>query len=335
MDRATLAPYSGMLPGLIAGHYEVRESHIDLPALCARAGVDFVQEEAVALDLEGRRVLTAQGETHDFDLLSIDTGSTPPLDAIEGARRHAIPVKPVEAFLATIEQRLPRLRRDPGQGFAVIGAGAAGFEVVLALEHRIRDAGTKFRLVAETPQILPGFPAGVRRHAERRLREQGVEVRTGARVCAVDDSGIVLANGEHLAARHVVVVTGAAPAAMYRSSGLATDAGGFVAVHSSLRSCSHPFVFASGDAAAVLEHPRPKAGVFAVRQGPPLTRNLRRALQHRPLVPFVPQRQALALISTGRRHAIASRDGFVVAGDWVWRWKDWIDRRFVARFNPS
>jgi selenide,water dikinase len=338
IDRAALAPYSGMLPGLIAGHYGVRESHIDLTALCAWARIDFVQDEAVALDADRRIVVTAQGAAHAFDLLSIDTGSTPPLDAIRGARAHAIPVKPVGAFLAAIGKRLGTLAQHPREAWAVIGAGAAGFEVVLALEHRLRTqaGGSRaalVRLVAESDAILPGFPDRVRRHALRRLREQGIQVHTASPVYEIDAEGLTLESGERLPARHAVLVTGAAAAPMYRTSGLATDAQGFIAVDATLRSLSHAAVLACGDIAAVVSHPRPKSGVYAVRQGPPLTANLRRALAGERLRPFVPQREALALLSTGRKHAIASRGGFTVQGDWVWHLKDRIDRRFVERFG--
>jgi selenide,water dikinase len=338
IDRAALAPYSGMLPGLIAGHYGVDESHIDLAALCAWAGITFVQEEAVELDLERRIVVTDPGGRYPFDLLSIDTGSTPPLDAIRGAREHAIAVKPIDAFLAAIDRRMLELARQPGQALAVVGAGAAGFEVALALEHRLRglvggNHAATFRLVADTATILPGFPKRVRRHAERRLHEQNIVVHSASRVRMVEREGLVLDNGERLPADHVVLVTGAAPSPIYRQAGLATDERGFIAVDATLRSVSHPAVFACGDVAAVIAHPRPKSGVYAVRQGPPLTNNLRRALEHAPLRAFVPQRETLALLSTGRKHAIANRDGFTVQGDWVWRWKDRIDRRFVQRFG--
>ncbi|MPZ42275.1 MAG: hypothetical protein GEV05_02520 [Betaproteobacteria bacterium] len=338
IDRAALAAYSGMLPGLIAGHYSVADSHIDLAALCAWAGVAFVQEEAVSLDLERRIVTTAEGGRHEFDLLSIDTGSAPPLDAIRGAREHAIAVKPIDAFLAAIDRRIAQLAQQPGPALAVIGAGAAGFEVVLALEHRLRmraggNHAATFRLIAESETVLPDFPQRVRRHAERRLREQGIVVHTAPAVCTVERESVVLASGKRLPAHHVVLVTGAAPAPMFRHAGLATDERGFIAVDATLRSVSHSDIFACGDVAAVLAHPRPKSGVYAVRQGPPLTDNLRHALQGAPLCPFVPQREALALLSTGRKHAIANRDGFTVQGDWVWRWKDRIDRRFVQRFG--
>jgi selenide,water dikinase len=338
IDRRPLAPYSGMLPGLIAGHYSVRESHIDLAALCRWAGVEFVQAEAVAIDLDRHTVITAPGGTHGYDLLSIDTGSTPPLDAIAGAREHALAVKPIDSFLAAMERRLPQLARKPGASLAVIGAGAAGFEVVLALQFRCcarfgRRTSPTFKLVADGDTILPGFPERARRIAERRLREQGIELHAGSAACVVDAAGLRLASGTHVPADQIVLATGAQAPPLYRESGLQTDAKGFIAVDAALRSRSHRAVFACGDIAAVLEHPRQKSGVFAVRQGPPLTRNLLRTLQGKPPLPFVPQREALALLSTGRKHAIAVRSGYTLEGAWVWRWKDCVDRSFVRRFG--
>ncbi|RPI47249.1 MAG: FAD-dependent oxidoreductase [Betaproteobacteria bacterium] len=340
MSTRWLTPYSGMLPGFIAGHYTHAQSHIDLAALCEAARVRFIEEEACAVDLARREVVGVSGGRHCYDLLCVDTGSTPPLDRVPGAAAHAIPIKPVDRFIDAIDGLTVRAHQLAGRTIAVVGAGAAGFEVVMALDYRIRSRiGRKpqprLLLLTDARQILPEFPPRVRRLAERILDRQGIRVHVRAHAAEIDASGIRLANGARLDAEHVIFVTGAAAAPMYARSGLQTDARGFIAVNPGLQSLSHPEVFACGDIASMLDHPRPKAGVFAVRQGPALIRNLRRALAGEPPLPFHLQRHYLVLLSTGGKHAIATRNGWTVHGKWVWRWKDWIDRRFVGGFRPS
>lgn len=340
MSAARHTPYSGMLPGLVAGHYTRDEAHIDLAALCAAAGATFIEERACAIHPVRSRIESTTGAQHEYDVLSLDTGSVSPLARVEGAREHAVPVKPVDAFLRAID----RLDEDVAAGttasIAVVGAGAAGFEVVLAIEHRLRTlriARPKpaLHLVTEATTILAEFPARVRRLGMRALNAHGVTVHVDRRVAAVTAEGLRLDDGTTLRAAPVFFVTGAEPTKMYRTAGIATDAQGFVAVHPTLQSVSHPNIFACGDVASVADHPRPKAGVFAVRQGPPLTENLRRALGSEPLQPFTPQRRYLVLLSTGDKHAIATRNGLAVQGKWVWRWKDHIDRSFMNGFLPS
>jgi len=338
MSSTHLTAYSGMLPGYVAGHYTREESHIDLAALCAVCGVRFIEREADALNLTARAVLDRHGERHAYDLLSVNTGSTPPLHTIEGADRRTIAVKPVDRFIAALERWDANDAAGPGRTVAVVGAGAAGVELVLALDHRLRRKLPPvqpfvLRLVTDAPRILDEFPARARTLVEQILRRQGIDVQTAARVERVDAAGIALASGVRIEADAVILTTGASPHPMFARSGLQTDARGFIAVSAGLQSLSHPKVFACGDVAAVLAHPRPKAGVFAVRQGPPLVRNLRRALAGAPPVSFVPQRRYLVLLSTGGRHAIAIRNGLTLHGAWAWHWKDWVDRRFVARFD--
>ena len=340
MSTRRLTPYSGMLPGFIAGHYSHTQSHIDLAALCEAAGVRFIEEEACALDLVRREIAGEAGGRYSYDLLSVDTGSTPALDLVPGAAAHAIPIKPVDRFIDAIDRLTARAHQLVGRTIAVVGAGAAGFEVVLALDYRIRarigrKPQPRLLLVTDTQQILPEFPPRVRRLAERILERQGIRVHVRSLAVEIDANGIRLEGGARLDAEHVILVTGAAPAPMYAHAGLQVDSNGFIAVNPGLQSLSHPEIFACGDIASVLDHPRPKAGVFAVRQGPGLTRNLRRALAGEPPLPFGPQRHYLALLSTGSRHAIATRNGCTVHGEWVWRWKDWIDRRFVAGFRTA
>jgi len=173
----------------------------------------------------------------------------------------------------------------------------------------------------------------VQRRFGQHLKARGVHVHTGADAAEVTPGAITTADGTTIELDEVLWVTAAGAPTWLRDTGLDVDEAGFIRVHDTLQSTSHADVFAAGDIAAVVNHPRPKAGVFAVRQGPPLYRNLRRVLVGRPARPFSPQRAFLVLISTGDKYAVAAKWGWSVEGRWVWKWKDWIDRRFMRKFN--
>ena len=335
------APYSGMLPGLIAGHYAFDDAHIDLGPLARFAGARLFHAEAVGLDLERRTVLCRHRPPVPYDVLSIDTGIAPKLD-VAGAPEHAVPVKPIGGLVARWKRLEQRVRSSSRRlRVATVGAGAAGVELTLAIQHALasgapRDGGRfplpEFHLFGAAPTILPTHNKGARRRFSRVLAERGVEVHLDARVTHVAAGRLEVAAGESFDVDEVIWATEAAPPRWPAEAGLAVDDAGFIAVEATLQSASHAGVFAAGDVAAVLGHPREKAGVFAVRQGAPLEANLRRALTGEPLRPFSPQRRFLSLISTGDRYAVGSRGRLSAEGAWVWRWKDWIDSRFMRRF---
>ena len=340
--RDVHTPYSGMLPGLIAGHYSYDEAHIDLRRLAVFASARFIRDEVVRLDPDRRRLYFRNRPPIPYDLLSLNIGSTPGMRDIPGAEEFAVPVKPISNFLPrwnALLNRVEKLNETPSIG--VVGAGAGGVEITLAMQHRIRrrfasrgrQADPVMHLFGATAEILPTHNARVRRKFVRILAERGVRVHRASPVTAVTADGLRIENGWTGSFHEVVWVTKASAAGWLAASGLATDKQGFVRVDESLRSVSHPNVYAAGDVAAVEAHPREKAGVFAVRQGPPLEANLRRALRGKAARPFQPQKRFLSLISTGDRYAVASRGSWSVEGAWVWRWKDWIDRRFMGKYH--
>jgi len=332
------AVYSGMLPGWIAGHYTRDEYHIDLVRLTRFAHGRFIRSECTGIDPEARRVSCADGTTLPYDVVSLDTGTQSPVHDTPGATEHALPVKPVEHFAPAWDEI--RNRTVGGQAprrIAVVGGGAAGVEVLLAMQCRLRmlapSAEIGFELASETTSLLPTHNDKVRAIFMRVLGRRGVTLRLGRAVERVDAGMLRLRGGGSVEADAIVWATGASAPPWPRSAGLATDERGFVRVNECLQSVSHPQVFAAGDIASVDEHPRPKSGVFAVRAGPPLAENLRRTLRGERLVAWKPQREALALISTGDRYAVASRGNLALEGKWVWRWKDRIDRRFMQRYR--
>ncbi len=339
VTRDLHTPYSGMLPGYVAGHYAFDDAHIDLLPLARRAGARVIHAEACGLDADRRQLAIAGRPPLGYDLLSINIGSRPTFAAEVEADPRQFAVKPVDRFIEAWQRLECRLRDDAGEiRVAIVGAGAGGVELALALDHRARHLDGRrgqLRIVLcnDREQILASHNPRVRRIFERILRQRGIELRHRFRALEFGDAELRDESGHAIAADAVIWVTHASPAPWLRESGLELDDAGFVRVAPTLQSLSHAEVFAAGDIAAVAGYPRPKSGVFAVRQGLPLARNLRRVVEGRSPLEFRPQRQFLSLISTGDRYAVASRGRWAFAGRWWWRLKDRIDRKFVRRFG--
>jgi selenide,water dikinase len=344
VTRDLETPYSGMLPGVIAGLYSEEEAHIDLLRLTGVTGARLIHAEAIGLDRARKRVLLSGRPPIAYDLLSIDVGITPALAQIAGAAEHGIAVKPIGSFLRKFAVLRERCRAPQGpRRVAVIGGGAGGVELLLSVRTHLladvraegRDAsGFSFALVTDG-EILATHDPKVRESFRRAFAVRGIELYEHQQARAVTPSAIELAGERTVAADAVLVTTGAAAPSWFRDTGLALDRDGFLAVGPSLQTLDDPDVFGAGDCATLVETPREKAGVFAVRGGPPLARNLRRRARGEPSKPWRPQRRHLALISTGERYAIASRGPFKTEGAWVWTWKDWIDRRWMRMYQDA
>lgn len=324
------AAYSGMLPGHVAGHYPRAALQIDLVRLARHAGARLILGRAVAIDRAARRVIVPGRAAIAYDIASIDIGITSAMPAIPGFSEHAVPVKPLDgfadrwqAFCAAATGSAPRV--------AVIGGGVAGMELALAAAHRLGRGARVTVIEAASPlaALGRGAAAALLAHA-RRL---GVTVTGNAPVTAVEAGAVILADGRRIAADFILGTAATFPAPWLAETGLALDQG-FVRVTPFLQSPTDPAIFAAGDIAHLDHAPRPKAGVFAVRQAPVLLHNLTVALAAQGAMRrFRPQRDYLKLISTGARGAVADKWHLPLDGAWLWRWKDRIDRRFMARFT--
>src|SRR5215813_4566769 len=335
ISRDVETPYSGMLPGYVAGHYSFEECHIDLGRLARFAGARLIRDEAVGLDRAGRFVMCRAHPPIRWDLLSIDIGSAPRRDDVPGAAEHTIAVKPIAHFAARWEALLARAQKMPRLRLAVVGGGAAGVELALSADHRLdtlcRGAVEVTLLTREG--LLPSHNSRVRRIFERILAEREIAVLTGSDIVRVEPGTLISADGRRIPFDEALWVTEAGAACWLAETGLPLTAGGFIAIDETLRSIGDTSIFATGDVATMVAHPREKAGVYAVRQGPPLAANLRRALAGKRPRRAVPQRRGLALIGTGDKHAVASRGPFAAYGASWWQLKDWIDRRWMRRYR--
>jgi selenide,water dikinase len=301
--------YSGMLPGVLAGHYRRAQAQIDVATLAERAYVEFEPAKVRELDTQRRQAVLEDGRRLPYDLASINAGSL--VDTSLPGAEHALPVKPFDEFLS-------RLRI--AERVAVVGAGIAGAELAMALRHR----GAMVTLFSEQPTLAARIV--------KQLRRREVDYRPGMPATAIEPGPVVIAGTARQEFDLVLLTTGAASMPWLRACGLATDERGFVRVHPTLQSVSHAEIFALGDCATIESSPHPKSGVYAVRHGEALAANLRRLFAGAPLEPYRPQKKALLIVTCGARYAIAMRGAWSAQGRAMWWWKNQIDRRWVRSF---
>ncbi|MBL4821230.1 MAG: selenide, water dikinase SelD [Gammaproteobacteria bacterium] len=346
ITRDVHTPYSGALPGFIAGIYDHDDIHIDLRPLAHMAGAVLIQEEISNLDLENKRVICAKRPPIRFDILSLNIGSLPDATKIPGATEFAIGVKPMDVFLARWDEvknsAVQALKRGESYSIAIVGGGPASVELAFSSQHAINwAAGIKkhtssrlqIKIITADSQLMKFHNKRVKDFTRRELESRAVELYFDHRVEAFQANTIICEGLQSISADTIFYATGASIPQWPAQSGLATNDQGFIAVNTFLQTLSHPYVFACGDAASTEGHPRPKSGVYAVRQGMPLAKNIIRFATGKKLKPFVPQKNALALIYTGDRKAIASKNKRFFKGRWVWAWKHKIDMDFMKKYR--
>ena len=338
-------PYSGMLPGFIAGHYSEQQCHIDLRKLCESTQTRLFQGTVNNIDFDSQRVYCDNRPPVRFDWLSINTGSQPALNSIDGADTVGIAVKPIKQFIddwqnlqAALAERVKHAASPIN--IAVVGGGAAGIEVLLCMQYRLQETlgpqadKIQFRLLSSSAELLPSHNSRVRRLVKKLLLQRKVKCLLGQRVTKAQPRQLILDNGSTVDVDEVVWTIHAGSPEWPKLAGLACDNKGFISVNHFLQSSSHSQVFAAGDIAHFADKPLPKSGVYAVRAGKILAQNLHRAINNKPLKRYRPQRHFLSLLMTGDQQAIASRGRFGFQSAWLWRWKDRIDRQFVDQYTP-
>lgn len=337
LDRAE-AVYSGMVPGFVAGDYAAHELEIDVVPLARRARARVVLAAATRVDPEARRIELEGRAPLAYDVASLDVGSSVRGLELPGVGEHALATRPIRDFVDRLDARLSEAgsAADGKLRVAVVGGGAAGLELAFGLRARLAAAGRPAELCvfSDAAELLPGHPPRAARRARREAERRGIGVHCGARVEAVEKDSLRIAGEAPAPCDLAVWATGAAPTQLLSASPLPRDAAGFARVRDTFQVLGHDDLFAVGDCASLDAHPWvPKAGVYAVRAGPVLDANLRARLGGARLRRYRPQRDFLALLNLGGGEALGVKWGAVAAGPRVFRLKDWIDRRFVRRFQ--
>ncbi|WP_299813331.1 selenide, water dikinase SelD [uncultured Jannaschia sp.] len=327
------APYTGMLPGHVAGHYDRDALDIDLVRLARFAGARLIDGAVTGIDAGARGVIVAGRGRIEYDVASLDVGIHSDMPDLPGFAEHGTPAKPLDLFARGWRAHLAAAREGAAADVAVIGGGVAGVELAMAMAHALRTADIPARVtVLEAAPDLTGCGARARRLLRDAMTRLGVTLRTGVEVAAIHADRVALAGGETIPAVFVTGATGARPHPWLAQSGLPVHEG-FVRVGPTLAVEGHDDLFAVGDCTHLTHAPRPKAGVYAVRAAPVLHRNLRAALTGGPARAYRPQRTYLKLVSLGGKRAVAEKAALALAAPWLWRWKDRIDRRFMAKLR--
>lgn len=322
------APYTGMLPGHVAGHYTRAELDIDLVRLGRFAGAQVIDGKVDAIET-GRAHVDGRGWV-PFDVASIDIGIHAEMPEIPGFAAHAVGAKPLDRFATAWRAHREAAAAGAPGDTAVIGGGVAGAELALAMAHALRDTGARITLIERAP-ALTGVSDRVRARLMRALSDTGVAVHFEAEVIEIQPHQIVLKQGV-VPSHFTTGAAGARPHPWLAQSDLPLE-NGFIKVDPQLRVLGRETLFGAGDCIHMAHAPRPKAGVFAVRQAPVLHHNLRAALAGRPLRAYRPQRSYLKLISLGAQSAVAQKGPLALSAPWLWRLKDKIDRDFMTRLT--
>jgi selenide,water dikinase len=330
------ALYSGMVPGFVAGQYQARDLSIDARRLAHEAGAQWVLSRVTHVDPETHSIQCEDGSALSYDLASLDVGSTVAGAELPGVREHAISTRPIAGLVSSAEALLRHARSVRGHPFrlVVVGAGAGGVELACCFQQRLQREGVspvRVQLLDAGDRLLEGAHRRLRARATRAMVSREIDFQFGAEVRAVEKGRLALASGETLAFDALVWAAGAA-AHSFLSDGLPVDERGFVRVRPTFQVVGHDDLFAVGDCASFESAPLAKAGVYAVRAGPVLDANLRAGLRGEALAPYRPQRDFLTLLNLGDGSALGGKWGWTFQGRWAMRWKDRIDRRFMARY---
>ncbi|MGE3807141.1 MAG: selenide, water dikinase SelD [Gemmataceae bacterium] len=336
VSEAPVIPYSAMVPGHVAGDYPWEQVTIDLVRLCAAMKVRFVAGWATALDTRERKVELQGRPALSYDAVSLGLGSLPARPMNCKPRERSWPMRPLAGLIGQLDRLERELKEKPRPvHIAVVGGGASGCELALAIRKRLgRFTDVRVTLVQGAKRLLPRFPERAASLFEGVLKERGVTIRVGTRVTAADEESIELDSHEQLPCDAVLWATNAAPPELFADSGLKLNDDGFLLVRDTLQSIGDPSVFGTGDCISMDAYPDLlKNGVYAVRQGGVLFKNVLRHLKEQSLGRFRPQKRCLCLMNLSDGTAALVYGPLVWRSRWIRRLKDRIDRVWIDKFT--
>ena len=336
--------YSGMLPGWMAGHYDLKEISIDIVDLCKRAGVTLLQRPIVTVDADAQKVTTTTDEHLEYDVLSLNTGADTDISWLksesseienlddkkskDSLQNIVIPVRPLSNYVEQWQQILEQAHQADNYKVAIVGAGAAATEVVMAAQFALQQINPNhqaYLICGES--LLSGFDSRFRARVIKQLQRHNIDIIYERAESLT--TGQLLTTHQTLAIDAIIAATGVIGSDWTAHSNLETVGKGFIAVNSYQQSLSHANAFAVGDVSTRVDRNIAHSGVHAVFGGKVEADNLMAYVASEPLKPYQPKNRNLYLLSCGDKYAIGSWGKLSVQGQWVWILKRYIDKRFV------
>jgi len=336
IDPHPKVPYTGMLPGFVAGHYDVDDLYINLKALTDAAGGEYIQERAVSIDADNNTVSVASGEKYSYDVLSVDVGIHSSINSIPGFGDHAVGAKPLTTYAQKWDEMCTGVAsvEKKACNIAVIGGGVAGVELTLAMRYRLQELGidNSYITIIDRGSALDKVGVRTKNFLLKKLQSANIHLKENVNVATIKSDAIVLQSGEEVTSDFTLGATGPQPYTWIQETGLPCTHG-YINVGSTLQTEDYHNIFAVGDCAHFLPQPLVKAGVYAVREAPILHQNIVALLEGRELKHFKPQSDYLKLISLGEKSAAADKFGIMLHGKWLWQLKHHIDTSFMEKLR--
>jgi selenide,water dikinase len=337
------AAYSGMLPGYIAGHYSLPELQLNMETLARKSGAQFIQSAVTHIDTSLQSVQLKSGDTVTYDIASIDIGITTSLKNLSGFSEFGIAAKPLDHFAQCWQQFLQEVKQGSKRPqVAILGGGVAGAELALAMAYALRNIPETTIDLIDRSEILSEMHPRTRQIVLQKLKAYPIRLHSETTILRLSENHVHIQQGtveeSAIPSSFTLSAAGARPYEWLQSLGSDTNPfqlhEGFICVDTYLRS-TDPKIYAVGDCAHMTATPRPKAGVYAVRQAPILYKNLVAELQEKPeqRQAYQPQKDYLKLMSLGEKKAVADKLGIQFSGKWVWNLKNRIDQKFMSQFK--
>lgn len=327
--------YSGMGPGLLSGIYRPQDVRFNVGKMVESGGGAFIESHVTRIEPGSRALILADGRTVTYDVASFNLGSEVVLDGLVATPESVFPVKPIINLLVARRSILERSREDE-ISIVVVGGGAAGIELAGNAWRLSRVNGMRARIsLVSKGTVLERFPARARRLALESFSSRGITVREQVGMISIDTSHLGLSDGTNLPYDFAFLASGIRPPGVFRESGLPVTEDGSLLVNRELRCVGHPELFGGGDCISVEGYRLAKVGVHAVGQSHVLRHNLLAALDGGPMRPFVPKEHFMLILNMGDGSGILCKRNRIFGGRWGFLLKDYVDRRFMRRFQVS